>query len=282
MIGIGYLLPTDLCFSVWFFYLFWKVQKVVACILRMEVSFDDPYIRQQEAGGVFALVLMLLWASRGYLKQVWLRILDRKSGLDDSQEPISYRAAALGAAAGFVLLTLFMKRIGMSPLLALIAFAIYFLIAVVVARIRAEMGPPVHDMPFTPDYLITTAAGVGRLSNGDLLGLAYFNAFHGAYRSHPLPIGLEGMKMAAVTRSSQRKVFWAVMLAAALGGRRGVSNVATPSPVPTGSCRPVAGERPGTSGFRRGPARTRAIGAGTTALRSPRSDSAARLRLSTQ
>ena len=217
MIGIGYLLPTDLCFSVWFFYLFWKVQKIVACTFGMEVGFDDPYIKQQEAGGVFALVLMLLWASRGYLKQVWLRILDSRRGLDDSQEPISYRAAALGAVAGFLLLTLFMKRIGMSPMLAVIAFLLYFLIAVVVARIRAELGPPVHDMPFTPDYLITTSAGVGRLSNGDLLGLAYFDAFQGAYRAHPMPIGLEGMKMAAATRSSQRKMFWAIMLAAALG-----------------------------------------------------------------
>jgi len=217
MIGIGYLLPTDLCFSVWFFYLFWKVQKIVACTFGMEVGFDDPYIKQQEAGGVFALVVMLLWASRGYLKQVWLRILDSRRGLDDSQEPLSYRAAALGAVAGFVLLTLFMKRIGMSPMLAVIAFFLYFLIAVVVARIRAELGPPVHDMPFTPDYLITTSAGVGRLSNGDLLGLAYFDAFQGAYRAHPMPIGLEGMKMAAATRSSQRKMFWAIMLAAALG-----------------------------------------------------------------
>lgn len=217
MIGIGYLLPTDLCFSVWFFFLFWKLQKVVACTLGMEVTFDDPYIRQQEAGGAFALVLMLAWASRGYLKQVWLRILDTNRGIDDSQEPISYRTAALGAAAGLVVLMLFLKRIGMSPMLGVIVFGIYFTLAVVVTRIRAELGPPVHDMPFSADFLITGSAGVGRLSNGDLLGLAYFSASHGANRAHPMPIGLEGMKMAAVTRSSQKKMFWAMMSAVVVG-----------------------------------------------------------------
>ncbi|MGC8861628.1 MAG: DUF6785 family protein, partial [Armatimonadota bacterium] len=217
IIGIGYLLPTDLCFSVWFFFLFWKMQKVVACTLGMDVAFDDPYIRQQEAGGAFALVLMLAWASRGYLKQVWLRILDDKRGIDDSTEPISYRAAAVGAAAGLLCLMWFLKRIGTSPLVALIAFAIYFALAVVVTRIRAELGPPVHDMPFTADFLMTQAAGVDRFSNSDLLGLAYFDAAQGAHRAHPMPVGLEAMKMAAVTRSSQSRMFWAMVLAAVVG-----------------------------------------------------------------
>jgi hypothetical protein len=217
VIGIGYLLPTDLCFSVWFFYLTWKVQKVVACILGMEVGFDDPYIRYQEAGGAIALVLMLIWASRGYLQNVWRQIVENNRLTDDSREPLSYRTAAVGAVVGLALLVGFMKAIGMSPMLAIAAFVVYFVLAVVITRIRAELGPPVHDMPFTPDYLITSAIGVGRLSNGDILGLGYFHAFHGAYRAHPMPIGLEALKMAAVTRSSPKKIFWALILAALVG-----------------------------------------------------------------
>ncbi|MDH7601348.1 MAG: hypothetical protein QHI38_04290, partial [Armatimonadota bacterium] len=216
VIGIGYLLPTDLCFSVWFFYLTWKVQKIVACIMGMEVGFDDPYIRHQEAGGAIALFLMLIWASRSYLKDILMRVVGKRPA-DDSQEPISYRSAVFGALGGLVLLSAFMKAIGMSPMLALGAFALYFVLAVVITRIRAELGPPVHDMPFTPDYLITSTFGVGRLSNGDILGMGYFHAFHGAYRAHPMPIGLEAMKFAASTQSSQKKMFWALIAAAAVG-----------------------------------------------------------------
>lgn len=217
VVGLGYLLPADLSFSVWFFYLFWKLEKVIASTLGMDVGFDAPYIRQQEFGGAVALVVMLAWSSRGYLRQVWRRAMNRESALDDSSEPISYRSAIVGAALGMVYAGIFMSRIGMSPLVVVIAFGIYFILAVAVARIRAELGPPIHDMPFTPDFVITSGAGTRWLGNGDMVGLAFFWASHGAYRSHPMPIGIEAMKMAQATRSSQTRFFRAVMLAAVLG-----------------------------------------------------------------
>jgi len=145
-------------------------------------------------------------------------MMGRKSEIDDSDEPISYRAAVAGALVGFVFLSLFMKRIGLSPIWAIIGFAIYFILSTAIARMRAELGPPVHDLHFSgPDYMVTTSAGLGRLSNSDLVGLTYFYWFNRAYRGHPMPIGIEGMKMAQVTRSSQRSFFWAVMIAAAVG-----------------------------------------------------------------
>jgi len=217
VIGLGYLLPADLSFSVWFFYLFWKVEKVISAMLGMDVTFDAPFIRQQEFGGTIALVLMLVWSSRGYIKQVWGKVIGSNPSLDDSGEPISYRLAAGGALIGVGYLMVFMSRIGLSPLVALIAFGIYFLLAVAVARIRAELGPPVHDMPFSPDFIMTNSLGIGRLSNADIIGLAYFSSFHGAYRSHPMATGIESMKMAQGTRSSQRKFFWSVIIAACLG-----------------------------------------------------------------
>ncbi len=217
VVGLGYLLPADLSFSVWFFYLFWKVQKVAAAVMGMDVTFEAPYIREQEFGGAVALVLMLAWSSRGYLKQVWRRALGRRSEIDDSEEPISYRSAVVGAGLGLAYAGLFMSRIGMSPLVVVIAFGIYLILAIAVTRIRAELGPPIHDMPFTPDFVMTSAAGTRWLSGGDMIGLGYFWACHGAYRSHPMPIGMEAMKMAQATKSSQSRFFRAVMLAAVLG-----------------------------------------------------------------
>jgi len=218
VIGLGYLLPADISFSTWFFYLFWKLQKVVAAAMGMEVTFSDPYIRHQTFGGLFAIILTLTWASRGYLKQVWLRAVGGKSDLDDSDEPISYRSAILGALLGLGFLCWFMVRIGMSPLVAVVAFAIYFVIAISIARIRAELGPPVHDFHFNgPDFMITSSAGLGPLSHGDMVGLSYFWWFNRAYRACPMPIGIEGMKAASATGASQKRMFWAIMIAFLVG-----------------------------------------------------------------
>lgn len=218
VIGLGYLLPADLSFSCWFFYIFWKLQLVVTSAMAWDAVPDFPYVRHQAFGGYVAIILTLAWTGRNYLKQVWLRLINEKSEIDDSDEPISYRMAVAGAVIGFVFLAMFMKRVGLSPIVAVAAFAIYFILSTAIARMRAELGPPVHDLHFSgPDYMITTSAGLGRLTNHDLVGLTYFYWFNRAYRGHPMPIGIEGMKMAQATRSSQRKFFWAVMLAALVG-----------------------------------------------------------------
>lgn len=218
VIGLGYLLPADLSFSCWFFYLFWKLQMVLSRAMAWDAVPSFPFIRHQAFGGYVAIILMLTWTGKGYLKQVWLRIVGEKSELDDSDEPMSYRSAAAGAVIGFLLLCLFMRWIGLSPLVCLIAFLIYFILATAIARMRAELGPPVHDLHFAgPDYMVTTSGGLRGLSNGDMVGLTYFYWFNRAYRGHPMPIGIEGMKMAQVTKASQRVFMKGMMIAALVG-----------------------------------------------------------------
>jgi hypothetical protein len=218
VVGLGYLLPADLSFSCWFFYFFWKLQMVVTRAMAWDAVPSFPFIRHQAFGGYVAIILMLTWTGKGYLKQVWLKIIGGDSELDDSDEPMSYRAAAVGAIIGFLFLCGFMRWIGLSPLISILAFLIYFILATAIARMRAELGPPVHDLHFSgPDYMISTSAGLNRLSNGDLIGLTYFYWFNRAYRGHPMPVGIEGMKMAQVTRASQRKFMKGMLIAAVIG-----------------------------------------------------------------
>ncbi len=218
VIGLGYLLPADLSFSCWFFYFFWKAQMVITRALALDSVPTFPFIKHQAFGGYVAIILMLTWTGKGYLKQVWLRIKGEESELDDSDEPMRYRTAAAGAIIGFLILSMFMASIGLSPLLCILAFLIYFVLATAIARMRAELGPPVHDLHFSgPDYMISTSTGLGHMSKGDLVGLTYFYWFNRAYRSHPMPVGIEGMKIASVSRASQRKFMWGMMIATVVG-----------------------------------------------------------------
>ena len=218
VIGLGYLLPVDLSFSVWFFYLFWIAESVVTSAFGLDAISGFPFAHQQQIGGYMAVTAALIWSSRAYWKQVWLKLKNESSELDDSDEPMSYRAAVAGALVGVGFLAVFMMRIGLSPLLAVVAFVIYFIMAIAITRMRAELGPPVHDIYYSgPDHIIASGAGLGRLSNRDLVGLSYFFWFNRAQRSHPMPIGIESMKMAHSTRSSQKKFLWAIMAAALVG-----------------------------------------------------------------
>lgn len=219
VIGLGFLLPADLSFSCWFFYLFWKAQMVLARANAWDSIPDFPFVRHQCLGGVAALLVMLLWSSRGYLREMWRLVVGRTSELDDSGEAISYRTAAIGALLGMLLLVWFAWRIvGLSPLIGVAAFVFYFALSTAIARMRAELGPPVHDFHLNgPDLIIPTALGTRNFSAQDLTAINTFFWFNRAYRGHPMAGGMEAMQIAQESRASQRSFMLAVMLAVVLG-----------------------------------------------------------------
>lgn len=217
-VGLGYLLPLDLLFSCWFFYLFWKAQLVISKLMAWDVTPDFPFVREQAFGGYIAILVFLLWNGRSYFSQMWKRIWNEPSDLEESHEALTYRQASLGFLFGFLGLVAFFCWLGLSPLVSFAAFAIYIALALAVGRIRAELGPPVHDLHFSgPDHMLTRAFGTPAFSGQDLTILSFFYWFNRAYRSHPMPFTVEGLKAANDVRLSQRTMFWGLVLAGAFG-----------------------------------------------------------------
>lgn len=217
-VGLGYLLPLDLLFSCWFFYLFWKAQLILTAEFALDVTPDFPFVREQAFGGYIAILVFLLWNGRHYFKQVGARIWGEPSDVDDRTEGLTYRQAFAGFLLCFAALVGFMTWAGMSPYLAVAAFAIYYCLSLAVTRLRAELGPPVHDLHFTgPDHLLTRSLGTPAFSAQDLTMLSFFYWFNRAYRSHPMPVAIEGLKAAKQVGASQKVMLWGLMLAALVG-----------------------------------------------------------------
>jgi len=217
-IGLGFLLPVDLLFSCWFFYIFWKAQLVISSAMAWDALPEFPFVREQCIGGYMAIVAFLLYSGRHTLKQIYLRAMRKPSELDDSTEAMSYRTAALGALLGSVFLIGFFVWIGLSPWIAVAGMLIYFALAIAVTRIRAELGPPVHDQHFSgPDHILSRIMGTETMGARSLTGLTFFYWFNRAYRSHPQPVMMEGLKMAQVTKVSNRRFMWGMMIAGIVG-----------------------------------------------------------------
>ncbi len=206
MIGLGMFMPLDFLFSMWFFYWFWKLQHVTASAMAWDRTPDFPYTENQSYGAYLSFCFYSIWLSRSYLKQVVLRALGRPSTVDDTDEPMSYRTALLGILTGMCALVAFSVYIGMVWWIAVLFFVMYLGLALAITRMRAELGTPIHDLHFTgPDQVMTRIAGSRAFSPDTLTAFSLYFWFTRAYRGHPMPIQLEGYKMAEQTRTSYKR-----------------------------------------------------------------------------
>lgn len=218
IIGLAFLLPTELLFSTWFFFLLSKGQIVAASARGLDAIPEFPYAKQQSVGAFMAIFVVIMWTSRGYLKQIWRHIVAPETGNENVQEAMSYRSAAIGAAIGVLLMSWFFSVIGLPPVLALLAFGVFLVLATVVTRLRAELGPATHDLYlFGPDDLLTQTVGTSNMTTRTLTAMTFLFWFNRSQESQPMAHGLEGMKMADSSRGSQRWFMWAIMIAALVG-----------------------------------------------------------------
>lgn len=218
VIGLGFMMPIDLSFSCWFFYFFRKSQRILGAVMGIRSLPGFPYDRQQSLGAYLGLSLFALWADRRYFAQVIRKSLGLRSDLDDFNEPLRYRTAIIGLILGFGFLVFFFSSAGMSIIIAIVAFAIYYALSTGITRMRAESGAPAHDLHFMgPDYMIPAIVGTRRLGPANLTALTYFFAFNRAHRSHPMPHQLEALKICERTAMDARGIIFAMFLAIVIG-----------------------------------------------------------------
>ncbi len=102
----------------------------------------------------------------------------------------------------------------MKPLVAVVFFALYLVICVIVTRLRAEFGLPVHTMHHAaPDWTMVRLTGDDIFDRQTLGAFSVFYWFNRVYRSHPMPHQLEGMKLAGSDGRAQRQMFAAILIA---------------------------------------------------------------------
>jgi hypothetical protein len=209
VIGIGALMPVDFLFSCWFFFIFWKLEKVAVAWLGFTSTQPNfPYINQQAFGAYMVFCLVAIWQSRRHLAAVWRRALGRADGADDTEEPATYRTALICLVIGLAVLIYFSLAMGMSTWLAVAFFAVYFALSISVLRMRAEFGCPVHDLHVAgPDWTFTVVGGTRVFSQQNLVAMSEYLWFNRAYRSHPMPHQLEGFRMQRASGTLDRRTF---------------------------------------------------------------------------
>ena len=216
-IAIAYMMPADLSFSCWVFYLLYKLERVAAAASGIgEEGSRFPYHEDQAFGAYLAIFMVAAWKSRSVLRSVW----DWTKGTlarDDPAQPISERRAFWSVMLGLIFLIGFARAAGMSWWLAVVFFVVYMALAVLMSRIRAELGFPVIDLHYTqPHMAMTRLFGSSSFTARDLTVFGMFHWFNRVYRSHPMPHMAESFKLTDRLGSPARAMFNATVFAIAV------------------------------------------------------------------
>lgn len=222
VIGIGYLLPVDVLFSAWFFFVLDRLSLVLAAARGVQqqtgVGLSTfPYSAQQGAGAFLAVAAITLWLARRHLKESW-QVAFRRQASD--AEAGAMRWAWIGLMGGFAGLLGFMMLAGMSfgMAVALLTLSLAYMLAA--TRIRAETGNAWLFGPDADPYrLITTSFGSQAIGARDLSVLAVFRPVLGNFdlRCISMPHQMDAYRLADAFSLSKRALT-VLMLGAILVG----------------------------------------------------------------
>ena len=105
-----------------------------------------PYLSEQSIGGWLAIFIMAVIVTRRHLANVWRTIWGQDSGIDESKEPINYRSALLLIICAGLYILWFCLKAGMTVWIIIPYFLFFYALSVGITRVRAEIGPPAHEM----------------------------------------------------------------------------------------------------------------------------------------
>lgn len=216
-VGLGFLLPLDLLFSCWFFYWFWKAQRVLVAALGYPAGGigNPPYQGEQAFGAYLGLATISIWVARHYL---WQSLKINASAMNSQEFVVSPRWAWFLAAIGFFVLVAFSIVAGMQWWVAILFFIGYLFVSITVSRSRAEFGSPAHDLHHTsPGTVMVMLLGTKPFTPKTLTVTTLYYWFNRAQRSHPMPTAMEGLMLLSEKFGQGKPMWLATWLATLLG-----------------------------------------------------------------
>ncbi|MBI3944368.1 MAG: hypothetical protein HY321_00455, partial [Armatimonadetes bacterium] len=212
LIGLEFLMPLDLLWSVFFFYWVARFQGVVIELLMGEqrVPAGDmvaAFAREQAVGALLALLFFSFWTMRGRWRESWRKY----------RPLVPIARAGMGAAAGTAAILAVLCLAGMSLPLAAFFVAVYIGVTLSLARIRAQYGPPAAGLLLAaPGPVLYSILGHDGLGARGLSSLSLTHWLGRELCGSPQPATLEGFALLE-GRCSPRLTIAGIALGAMVG-----------------------------------------------------------------
>jgi hypothetical protein len=156
MIGLTFLLSLEVAFSLWFFFLFYKFEMLLAAVYNWDIPgplgglSSHQFHALQAFGGAVGLLAWIVWTARGHLRNVWEKAWDgpRASAIDDRGEMISYRGTLFGLLLSYGGIALWLYLAHVPAFLIVFSLLVMTLAFVVISWVVCQAGMLFMQMPF--------------------------------------------------------------------------------------------------------------------------------------
>ena len=217
MVGVTYLLTSEVGFSLWFFYRFQKVEQFARIAVGIDVG-RYQFCECQAMGGYLVLAAALLWSARGHLKRavaVAVGAFKRDPDAPDAGEP--YRLAVIGAIGSIAFIVWWGSWAGLNAAWGLVQYLLFPLVSLVVARVVAEAGMFIYSSPFRLNEAIFQVAGTERIGqqNVTLMTMMSWTQIRSTATMNMAAVA-QALKIGSETRADRAKVMGVAMAAIAV------------------------------------------------------------------
>ncbi len=222
LIAIAYLVPKDLSFSCWFFWLV-RLGLTVGAVAaggtpqRPEEwtgsSFPAP--TYQGGGAVLAISIWIVWIGRRHLSRAIRSAFGSANGPESSSEPFSYRLTLIVLALSTCYLVGFYMMAGTRFSIGLTIVVLIIIYYIVWTRLRAETGLGFIPFPLLVNSMVVAPFGAGVLLPREaiVLLLTRWSYYPGYGESFEVCTGssLEALKIADSAGISARRLLVAMV-----------------------------------------------------------------------
>ncbi len=178
-LGFFYLLPLDILFSLWFFFLLTRVEQVIGISTGMDMphmptTWLPVFEGYQIIGAYLVLAGSFLWMARSHFRRVWEVVRGRGRAWDDAGEMLPYKTAFWGLLGSLAGLCGLMTLMGASLWVSVLEMVcIVFVIGLVMARSTAEAGMLMTETTWQPYDLYRLTGSLHSLGAANLTILAF-------------------------------------------------------------------------------------------------------------
>jgi len=233
VIGVTYLLIIQVSFSIWFFFLLYKLECLIFSALGVqmpnapgELGFTRSFASHQEMGAFIIVIGMIIWRSRRHMRSILVKTFSSSavrrpimkgnmfSETDDSNEPLPYRLAFSGLILLLVFQILLSRLMGIS---LWVAFFITLFSAIMWAVFTwqvASSGVLILHPTFRPMMMLRTMFGDRMIGSRSLtINIIQARAFRTDLTQLTMPHIMNSFKLSDESRLRRRPLLTAMIVA---------------------------------------------------------------------